>query len=160
VLLGLYHCIVYDFTFLFEIKQISFLLWSRHFYTTKLKTLCKLQTNFNHITLNYYCLLIFYQLTTPICKFVILFPMVFYICVHTSGLRLLSLKDFNEIEHFFHEITRFYLKNRSNKIKYNIFTIYVCTVKPRFDGLQKLYLRTIISVCHICIIKYCFYKLK
>jgi hypothetical protein len=39
VLLGLFHYIVYDFTFLFEIKQISFPLWSRHFYTTKLKTL-------------------------------------------------------------------------------------------------------------------------
>jgi hypothetical protein len=35
----MFHCIVYDFTFLFEIKQISFLVCSRHFYTTKLKTL-------------------------------------------------------------------------------------------------------------------------
>ena len=35
----MFHCIVYDFTVLFEIKQISFPFWSRHFYTTKLKTL-------------------------------------------------------------------------------------------------------------------------
>ena len=35
----MFHCIVYDFMFLFEIKQISFPVWSRHFYTTKLKTL-------------------------------------------------------------------------------------------------------------------------
>ena len=35
----MFHCIVYDFMFLFEIKQISFPLWSRHFYTTKWKTL-------------------------------------------------------------------------------------------------------------------------
>ena len=37
--LGCSICIVYDFTFLFKIKQISFPVWSRHFYTTKLKTL-------------------------------------------------------------------------------------------------------------------------
>ena len=30
----------------------------------------------------------------------------------------------------------------------------------KFDNLQKLYLQTIISVFHICIMKYCFYKLK
>jgi hypothetical protein len=30
----------------------------------------------------------------------------------------------------------------------------------KFDDLQNRYLRTIISVCHACIIKYCFYKLK
>ena len=35
----MFHCRVYDFTVLFEIKQISFPFWSRHFYTTKLKTL-------------------------------------------------------------------------------------------------------------------------
>jgi hypothetical protein len=35
----MFHCIVYDFTFPFEIKQISFPFWSRHFYTTELKTL-------------------------------------------------------------------------------------------------------------------------
>ena len=30
----------------------------------------------------------------------------------------------------------------------------------KFDNLQKLYLQTIISVFHISIMKYCFYKLK
>jgi hypothetical protein len=30
----------------------------------------------------------------------------------------------------------------------------------KFDDVQNLYLRMIISVCHACIIKYCFYKLK
>ena len=30
----------------------------------------------------------------------------------------------------------------------------------KFNDLQKLYLQTIISVCHICIMKYFFYKLK
>jgi hypothetical protein len=30
----------------------------------------------------------------------------------------------------------------------------------KFDNLQKLYLQTIITVFHISIMKYCFYKLK
>ena len=30
----------------------------------------------------------------------------------------------------------------------------------KFDDLQKLYLQTIISVIHVCILKYCFYKIK